>query len=280
MRRPVKIPSVQVYEVGDLDASTDCSTALSDQQIVIHAAARAHIMKDEVNNPLGEYSRVNVDGTLNLARQAAKSGVRRFIFISSIGANGVFSPAPFKESDKPNPTEDYAISKMRAEAGLKKIANQTNMDVVIIRPPLVYGPNAPGNFGKLSNLVKKRIPLPFGAINGKRSLVALDNLLDLIVTCIDHPRAANKTFLVSDDQDVSTTELLRLMAQANGKKSMLLPIPLSWLQLLGKMLGKQPEIDRLCGTLQVDISYTKDTLNWKPPISLEEGIRRSLIENN
>ncbi|MDX3773639.1 SDR family oxidoreductase [Chromatiaceae bacterium AAb-1] len=245
---------------------------------VIHVAAKAHI----VGVPLSEFRRVNTEATLHLARLAADAGVRRFIFLSSIGVHGISNIFPFKVTDKPTPMEDYAVSKLEAEVGLKQVAQQTGMEVVILRPPLVYGPDAPGNFGKLANLARKNLPLPLGAIHNKRSLVALDNLVDLIITCIDHPKAANQTFLVSDDQDVSTAELLQMMTKAAGKTPRLIPVPMSWLKFVGKLTGKQAVVDRLCGNLQVDIRHTKETLGWTPPITVEEGIDRcfTLVTNS
>lgn len=261
----VKMPLLE--ELNNLPRDCDwfdgCDT-------VVHIAAKAHVN----NLSFEEYIQINSVCTLNLAALASNAGVKRFIFLSSIGVNGISNTRPFDVDDKPAPVEDYAVSKLEAEVGLKQIAVNTGMEVVIIRPPLVYGANAPGNFGKLANLAQKNLPLPLGAIYNKRSMVALDNLVDLIVTCIDHPKAANQTFLVSDDQDVSTTELLQLMTRAAGKKPWLIPVPMSWLKLAGKLTGKQAVIDRLCGNLQVDISHTKETLGWKPPITLEEGIAR------
>ncbi|MEW5681819.1 MAG: SDR family oxidoreductase [Pseudomonadota bacterium] len=243
---------------------------LPSSDVVIHLAAKAHVTGES----LSEFKRVNTEATLNFAKLCANSGIKRFIFLSSIGVNGISNTRPFNVADKPDPVEDYAVSKLEAEIGLKRIAADTGMEVVIIRPPLVYGPNAPGNFGKLAKLAQKNLPLPLGAINNQRSLVALDNLVDLVVTCIDHPKAANQTFLVSDDQDVSTTELLQLMTRAAGKKPWLIPVPMSWLKLAGKLTGKQAVVDRLCGNLQVDITHTKQTLGWTPPVTVEEGIAR------
>jgi UDP-glucose 4-epimerase len=264
------LPKLQQVEIADLSDIGANLLQLYKPDVVIHIAAKAHAG----GVSLAEFRRVNTDATLQLARAAADSGVRRFIFLSSIGVHGISSAKPFQVTDTPAPVEDYAISKLEAEIGLEQIAANTGMEVVIIRPPLVYGPNAPGNFGKLAKLAQKNLPLPLGAIHNKRSLVALDNLVDLIVTCIDHPKAANQTFLVSDDQDISTTELLKLMTRAAGKKPWLLPVPMSWLKLAGKLTGKQAVIDRLCGNLQVDISHTKETLGWKPPVTVEEGIAR------
>ncbi len=262
-------------EISDLSEIGVNQFQLYKPDVVIHIAAKAHV----AGVSLVELQQVNTDATLNLARAAAAAGVKRFVFLSSIGVNGISNVKPFNVEDLLAPVEDYAISKLQAEIGLKQLALDTGLEVVIIRPPLVYGENAPGNFGKLAKLAQKNLPLPLGAIHNKRSLVALDNLVDLIITCIDHPKAANQTFLVSDDQDVSTTELLEMMARAAGKKPRLLPVPVSWLRLAGKLTGKLAVIDRLCGNLQVDISHTKETLGWKPPITVEEGIRRCFVSS-
>lgn len=260
----------------DINSNSDYSAALADIEVVIHSAARVHMMDEQAADPLAAFREVNTFGTVNLARQAALAGVKRFIFISSIKVNGesTASGELFRYDDVPQPEDAYGISKVEAEAGLKQIATETGMEVVIIRPPLVYGPGVKANFAAMMKLAQKNLPLPLGAIHNKRSLVALDNLVDLIVTCIDHPKAANQTFLVSDDQDVSTTELLQMMTRAAGKTPWLIPLPVSWLKLAAKLTGKQAVIDRLCGNLQVDISHTKDTLGWRPPVSVEEGIAR------
>ncbi|WP_166837727.1 UDP-glucose 4-epimerase family protein [Rheinheimera pleomorphica] len=264
-----QLPSVEQPVIGDLSELAG-KGYLSDCDVVIHTAAIAHTN----GVSLDEFIRVNTDATLTLAESCVKSGVRRFIFLSSIGVNGICSYTPFNIDDTPAPAEDYAISKFKAETGLKKIVQNSAMELVIIRPPLVYGAAARGNFGKLAKLAQKNLPLPLGAIHNKRSLVALDNLVDLIVTCIDHPKAANQTFMVSDGQDVSTTELLKLMTRAAGKTPWLIPVPISWLKLAGKLTGKQAVIDRLCGNLQLDISHTQHTLGWTPPLTLEQGIAR------
>ncbi len=268
-----------LFTVGELNAETDWFNALRDQQVVIHTAARAHIMKDGVKDPLAEYRRVNVEGSLNLAKQAAKAGVKRFIFISSIKTNGEGGRDGhvYIHDDQPAPEDSYGISKAEAESGLKKIAVETGMDVVIIRPTLVYGPGVKGNFSALIRLARRGLPLPLGAIHNCRSMVALDNLIDLIITCIDHPNAANQTFLVSDDHDVSTTELLQKMAHAFGKKARLLPIPMSWIRRVASLLGKKAVADRLCGSLQVDITHTKETLGWKPPVTMEQQLAKIAV---
>ena len=266
----------QVHVVGDFTGNTDWSVALAGQQVVIHCAARAHIMKDEVPDPLAEYRLVNVDGTLNLARQAAAAGVKRFIFISSIKVNGeqTLPGQPFTPDDQPAPEDAYGVSKWEAEQGLQQLASETGMEVVIIRPPLVYGAGVKGNFASMIKLVEKGLPLPLGAVHNQRSLVALDNLVDLIITCIDHPAAANQIFLAGDGQDLSTTELLRGVAKAMGKPSRLLPVPAGFLKLAATLLGKKAVADRLLGSLQVDISKARKVLGWNPPITVEEGLKR------
>lgn len=276
VRRRIEISATHIVKIQGLDANINWSTTLTGQQIVIHAAARAHIMKDEMADPLAEYRRVNVDGTLNLARQAAEAGVKRLIFISSIKVNGEQTPLsqPFTAEDTPAPEDAYGISKWEAEQGLQKLASETGMEVVIIRPPLVYGPGVKGNFATIAKLVAKGLPLPLGAIHNQRSLVALDSLVDLIVTCIDHPAAANQVFLAGDGSDLSTTELLQGVAKAMSVPSRLIPVPTSILTFFAKLLGKKDIADRLFSSLQVDITKTRDLLGWTPPISVEEGLRR------
>jgi len=242
----------------------------------VHCAARVHVMADTAANPLAEFRRVNVQGTLNLARQAAAAGVRRFAFVSSIGVNGAETfGLPFSAQDVAAPHSPYAVSKYEAELGLQALAAETGMEVVIIRPPLVYGLGAPGNFGSLIRWLRRGVPLPLGAIHNQRSLVSLDNLVDLIVTCLTHPAAINQTFLVSDGEDVSTTELLRRMGQALGRPARLVPVPVSWLKLAAKLVGKPDVAQRLCGSLQVDIEKTRRLLGWTPPLSLDQGLKRA-----
>lgn len=247
---------------------------LKEQDAVIHTAARVHVPPNNTSDPFSEFRTVNVDGTLNLARQAAEAGVKRFIFLSSIGVNGVSNKAPFTVNDTPNPTEPYAQSKWEAEQGLMQIAEQTDMEVVIIRPPLVYGANAPGNFGRLVRWVEKGIPLPLGAVNNQRTLVGLDNLVDLIRVCIDHPAAANQIILAGDDEDVSTTQILRGIAEGMGRPSRLIPVPESLLWAGASVLGKKAMAEKVLGSLQVDISETKRLLDWEPPYSFAEGMKR------
>lgn len=268
--RGARVNSVNEYFIESLNGETDWGGAFQKISCVVHLAALAHSPKSSPE----QFIETNVKGTLRFASEAAKSGVKRFVFLSSIGVNGVSNSRPFKHSDEANPTEHYAISKYEAEIGLKKIAEETGMEVVIIRPPLVYGKNAPGNFGTLLKVAEKNLPLPLGAINNQRSFVYVDNLIDLIITCIEYPDAANQTFLVSDDENISTSNLLKKLTLAAGKKPWLLPIPVSFLKFLAAMVGKKEAVERFSSSLTVDIEHTKKTLNWKPPITLDEGIRR------
>ena len=241
----------------------------------VHLAARVHVMHDTASDPLTAFRAVNVESTLTLARMAAAAGVKRFVFVSSVKVNGesTLPGRPFTTDDAPAPLDAYGVSKMEAEQGLREIALQTGMEVVIIRPPLVYGPGVKANFAAMMRWLRRGVPLPLGAIHNQRSLVALDNLVDLIVTCLTHPAAANQTFLVSDGQDVSTTELLCRMGQTMGCPARLIPVPASWLKLAAVMVGKPDVIQRLCGSLQLDISKTRNLLGWTPPLSLDEGLK-------
>ncbi|MBL4852008.1 MAG: SDR family oxidoreductase [Gammaproteobacteria bacterium] len=268
---------LQSILVGDLEASTDWTLALSGVEVIIHTAACVHVMNDSDNDSFIEFRRVNVEGTLNLARQAAAAGVKRFIFISSIKVNGESTPLnqPYTSEDDPAPLDAYGISKREAEDGLYKLAEKTGMEVVIIRPPLVYGVGVKANFLTMMRWLNKGIPLPLGVIHNKRSLVALDNLVDLIVTCIDHFAAANQTFLVSDDEDLSTTELLQHMAIALGRPVRLLPVHAGLLKAGAMILGRREAAQRLLGSLQVDISKTKKILSWTPPLGVNEAFKKT-----
>lgn len=278
-RRPLSgLPAfISPARIADLLADTSWQSVLRGVHVVIHAAARVHVMNDTVTDPLAEFRKINVDGTLNLARQAAAAGVKRFIFISSIKVNGEGTAAceRYYADARPAPIDPYGISKMEAEQGLRTLVVETGMEVVIIRPVLVYGPRVKANFLSMMRWLHKGVPLPFGAIDNRRSLVALDNLVDLIVTCIDHPAAANQTFLVSDGEDLSTTELLRRMGVALGKPTRLLPVPSRLLEVGAAMLGKQALAQRLCGSLQVDISKTRELLNWTPPVTVDQALRKT-----
>lgn len=266
---------VEQIAVGNIMSDTNWQLELDSIDVVIHLAARVHVMQDTAINPLVEFRRVNTEATLNLAKQAAKSGVKRFIYLSSVKVNGeVTQPEfPFTEVDEYVPVDPYALSKYEAEQGLLRLAEKTQMEVVIIRPPLVYGPGVKANFLSMMKWLYKSVPLPLGSVHNKRSLVALDNLVDLILTCVEHPSAANQVFLVSDGDDLSTTELLSRVARALGKKSWLLPVNYQMLELCLVTIGKKDLAQRLCSSLQVDISKAKKLLNWTPPISVDEGLR-------
>ena len=267
--------------VSSISGTTVWGNHLGRVSSIVHLAARVHLMNDASLDPLSDFREVNVAGTLNLARQAAIHGVNRFVFISSIKVNGEQTAAghPFTPSDTPNPSDSYGISKCEAEEGLRQIAEQTGMEVVIIRPVLVYGPGVKGNFLSMMRWLRKGIPLPLGAIHNARSLVALDNLIDLIVTCLQHPEAANQTFLVSDGEDLSTTELLKRTGAAMGINVRLIPVPASIIQAGASLLDKRDVAQRLCGSLQVDIGKTREFLNWTPPVAIDEGLRRAAIGN-
>lgn len=265
-----------------LDSSTlnQCfSTAnfldlLSGVDVVVHTAARAHVLNETAADPLAEYRKVNVDFTLNLARQCVQSQVKRFIYISSIGVHGVTSDRPFTVWDVPAPEEPYAISKIEAERGLVNLCQARDMELVIIRPPLIYGREAPGNFARMVGWVSSGIPLPLGAVDNRRSLISVANLVDLILVCLDHPRAAGKVLLASDGEDVSTPDLLRRIARAMGKPARLIPVPTTVLRAVASLVGKKSMARRLTGSLQVDMSSTTALLGWTPPFSLDESLGR------
>lgn len=282
---PVDFPCSQFYQ-KPIDSDASYVEALHNVDVVVHLAARVHVMKETTAPSLEEYRAVNNHGTVNLARQAAESGVKRFIFVSSIKVNGESTPLgkPFTSADNPSPADAYSLSKAEAEQELFEISKSTGMDIVVIRPTLVYGPGVKANFASLMSLVSRGVPLPFGCIQeNRRSLVSVRNLVDLIVTCIDHPKAANQKFLVSDDNDVSTSEMVAQMAKALGKSQWQLPVPILCYKIMGKVTGKQDVVDRLLGSLQVDITHTKETLNWTPPQSLEDGFKetaRAFLQSN
>ena len=258
---------------------------LSEVDVVIHCASRAHILREDVIAPLFEFRQVNAVGTLNLAKQSVAAGVKRFVFISSVGVIGQenINGKSFIETDKLNPQGAYALSKCEAELALHELAKETGLEVVVIRPPLVYGPDAPGNFSKLMSWVSKNIWLPLGKIQNKRSFVYVENLIDFIIMCSKNPNAKNQTFLVSDDEDMSTTELIIRISNALGTPPRLLPVSQSLLIAFLNILGKNNLALRLCGSLQVDISKAKNMLNWVPPVSVDEGLRKTakyFIENN
>jgi UDP-glucose 4-epimerase len=270
------VPGVDYQIVSDLSKSKLWKEILAGVDVVVHCAARAHVMRDSEIDPLAVYREVNVEGTRYLAEQAVSYGIKRFIYISSIKVNGEgTSEQPFKADDIPAPEDAYGISKWEAEQVLQKIVCNSKLEIVIIRPPLVYGPEVRANFFKLMRLVKSGLPLPLGAINNSRSFVALDNLVDLILICLDHPAAIDQTFLVSDGDDLSTPELLRRTAKAFGKSSRLIPIPVLLLRIAALLLGKKDFYQRLCGSLQIDIGKAKQLLGWTPKVSVDAALLKT-----
>lgn len=274
VRSAVSPASDDIVVVGNIDEATDYSSVLDGIKAVVHLAARAHIMCDEAIDPLAVYRKVNVEGTINLARQAAEAGIKRFIYISSVKVNGestTKNPA-YTECMSVKPEDAYGISKYEAEEGLKQVAADTGMEIVIIRPPLVYGKGVKANFLTLLRLSTMQLPLPFACIRNKRSMIYVGNLADFIIRCIDHPAAANQTFLVSDDDDVSLSRLFRLIRRSMGRRPWLVPVPVFLFKLAGKLLGRQAMVDRLVGDLQVDSSKARNLLGWVPPYTIEQGI--------
>lgn len=268
--RPDDIESVIV---GNIDGNTDWQAALAGCDAVLHLAARVHVMADQAVDALAEYRRVNVDGTLHLANQSAKAGIKRFVFVSSVKVNGE-STQPgksFTADDVPDPQDPYGISKCEAEVGLRALATKTGMEVVIVRPPLVYGPDVKANFAMMLRWLERGTPLPLGAVTeNRRSFVSVLNLSDFLLTCVRHPGAANQTFLVSDDNDMSTATLLRQQAALIGKRARLFYVPVSLLRIGSTLLGKQNIYQRLCGSLQVDIQKNKELLGWAPITAIKD----------
>jgi UDP-glucose 4-epimerase len=258
--------------VGNINAATDWHPALAGCDAVVHLAARVHVMNDTAQDPLALYRATNTEATLNLARQAAEAGVKRFVFISTIKVNGEGRDAPYRESDAPAPEDAYAISKWEAEQGLLQVAQDTGLEVVILRPPLVYGPGVKANFQRLLRSVVQGWPLPLGAIHNRRSLLYLGNFVDAIRLCIEHPAAAGQTFLLDDGEPVSTPELVRALSRAMGRPARLLAVPVGVLKRVGALLGKRAAVARLTGSLYLDCSAIRLRLGWTPPHTLEQGL--------
>jgi len=278
-RRPlIDLPApVERETIGDLGSATDWRAALANVDVVVHAAARVHVMRERASDPLLAFRQTNVEGTTRLARAAVEAGVQRLIFLSSIKVNGetTLPGRAFRADDAPAPADPYAISKHEAEAALHAVARTAALQVVIIRAPLVYGPGVKANFASLMRLVRRGVPLPFGAIHNRRTLVALDNLVDLAVTCIDHPAAANQTFLAGDSEDLSTSDLLLRLGLALGRPARLIAVPANWIEFIARSLGRRAIADRLCGSLQVDISKATSVLGWQPPVSVDVALARA-----
>ena len=270
---------VQQVQIGDLLPTTDWSQVLQGVDVVVHCAARVHMMKEDARDSRDVYREVNVNGTRNLAKQSARAGIRRFVFLSSVNVNGELTEVghPFTADDVPAPEDPYGVSKYEAEELLQKIAMETGMEVVIIRPPLVYGPGVKANFDLMMRWLARGLPLPLAAVTeNHRSLVALDNLVDLIVICLNHPAAANQTFLVSDGEDLSTAHLLKRLGAAMGHPARMFYLSITVLKLGASVLNRPDIYQRLCGSLQLDITKTRQLLGWAPPVSVDEGLRRAV----
>ena len=299
-KKIVRRACLGAISVGNIDNQTAWGDALTGVDVVVHLAARVHVMHDTVTDPLAEFRKVNVFGTERLAREAARAGVRRFIYVSSIKVNGEQAPGSylsqiastqippgspllkggtlgaFSEGDEPNPQDPYGVSKWEAEQALHRVAQETGLEVVIVRPPLVYGPGVGANFLRLLALVQKGVPLPFGAIKNQRSLVYVGNLVDAIITCLEHPAAAGQTYLVSDGEDVSTPELIRRIAHALGRPARLLPVPPILLRFAGQLTGKSAQVERLLDSLAIDSSKIRRELGWTPPFTMEQGLAETM----
>lgn len=265
-----------LFALGSLETA-DFSQVLAGVDVVIHTAARAHIMADEADDPLAEYRRVNVDGSLNLARQAAQADVKRLVFVSSIKVNGESTELdkPFLTEQPPAPEDAYGLSKLEAETALQKLCTEAGMELVIVRPVLVYGPGVKANFLSMMEWVNRGIPLPLGSVHNKRSLVALGNLTDLLIICAKHPAATGEVFFASDNNDLSTTEILRAIGVALSKPACLLPIPMGLLNLMLGFVGKKAIARRLSSSLQVDIEKNQRLLNWQPPLTTAQAMQKT-----
>ncbi len=261
--------------IDPLGPDTAWDDALTGVDAVIHLAARVHIMSDPSTDPLAEFRRVNVSGTMQLARESVKCGVKRFVFVSSIKVNGEETTMPYTTNSSAIPVDAYGISKWEAEQELRKIEDETGLEVVVIRPTLVYGPGVKANFLNMMKIISRGIPLPLSSINNKRSLIYVGNLVDALAICATHPNAAGKTYLVSDGEDVSTPELIQRTAKALDVPARLFPVPVSLMKLLGKLTGKSGAVNRLTGSLTVDSSKIRQDLGWKPPYTMEEGLRET-----
>ena len=272
-----EVENIEVTIVGSIDKNTDWGKAFIDIDVVIHLAARVHVMHDNASNPLDEFRKVNVEGTEHLARSAASSGVKRLVYVSSIKVNGeaTFGLKQFTESDEASPQDPYDVSKWEAEQALHRVAQKTGLEIVIVRPPLVYGAGVKGNFAQMLKMLTNNIPLPLASVNNRRSLVYIENLVDALILCATHPAAKGKTYLVSDGEDISTTDLLHQLGVAMGKPARLFPFPQSLLKLAGRLVSKSDQVDRLLGSLRVDSGKIRRELGWQPPYTVQEGLRRT-----
>ncbi|MFT4000745.1 MAG: SDR family oxidoreductase [Rhizobium sp.] len=279
--RPVsRAPAPGFVAIGTIDGDTDWSEALAGVDVVMHLAARVHVMNESAADPLAAFRAVNVNATVNLARQAAGAGVRRFIFLSSIKVNGEQTVAgkPFRASDVPHPEDAYGRSKLEAEEALLAIGAETGMEIVIIRPPLVYGPGVKANFASLMKWAGRPFPWPFGAVRNRRSLVFIGNLVDFMLLCARHPSVGNRVFLVSDGEDLSVGQLIAKLSLAEGRKALMLPVPPALLKGFAALLGRRAAAQRLLGSLQVDIGETAAITGWSPPHSVDEGLAETVVD--
>lgn len=276
----LKHDDIDVFEIQQVGKETNWHEALQDCHCVVHTAARVHIMKDDSLNPLAEYRQVNVEGSINIAKQAIQHGVKRFIYLSSIKVNGdkTSNNKSFTAEDSPNPLDPYALSKHEAEESLKNLCKNTSMELVIIRPPLVYGPQAKGNFALMVHMIKKGYPLPLKNINNKRSMVSIYNLVSMIERCLVHPNINNQTFLISDNNDLSTSELIIKIGQVLNKRVLLFSIPYIFLNTVAKMIGKKAIVDRLYDSLQIDMSKTQSLLGWYPVVTVDQALDATLAD--
>lgn len=275
VREPKDI-GVQTVVVGDINSNTTWKTSLNQVGVVFHLAARVHVMHDDVEDPLAAFREVNLHGTVNLARQAAAAGVKRFVYVSSIKVNGECTDVkPFTETDDPHPQDPYGISKWEAEQALGKIGRETGMEIVIVRPPLVYGPGVKANFYSLLKLVSKALPLPLGSIHNRRSMIYVGNLVDALILCATHPAAAGQTYLVSDGDSVSTPQLVKEIATAMKRPERVFPFPLSVMRFFASLIGKSSAVDRLTQSLEVGSSKIEKELGWQPPYSMQQGLQKT-----
>ncbi len=266
---PVGLEWVTLHDQSTED---ELQQVLQDVQVVIHLAGRAHIMTDHVPDRSGEFHRINTDWTTRLAWAAVGQGVRRFVYLSSVKVNGEKSRVPFTEADSPGPQDPYGVSKWEAEQALATVASQTNLETVVIRSPLVYGPGVGGNFLHLLNIVRKGIPLPLALVENRRSLIYRGNLVDALVRSVWDDRAVGRTYLVSDGEDLSTPDLIRRLGKALELPARLWPVPIPILRSLGRVVGKQMAIERLLGSLQVNSSRIRQELDWHPPFRVDQGL--------
>lgn len=267
--------NVEPVIIGPIGPDTYWSDALKEIDVIIHLAARVHVMNETAPDPLAAFRQVNTQGTEHLARTASSVGVQRLVYISSVKVNGDGRIEPYAVQDEPDPQDPYAVSKYEAEQALHRIAGETGMEIVVIRPPLVYGHGVGGNFLRLLEAVHRGIPLPFASINNLRSFIYLGNLVDSIITCINHSKASGQTYLVSDGEDVSTPELIKRLAKALGVTECLFPFPSFLFRLLGKLTGRADEAKRLIGSLVVDSTKIRTDLGWKPPYTMEQGLKKT-----